>query len=241
MEELLRPLEYFVGALVVASIARDAVRWLGELHSQNMNFQTLGRSKMAAEYFQASSSIVALMEEVVEQHHPDLAEARIGVLMRDVAPRSQGRRVFGKAKKVGPELKVLLPHDFIIWFAQDVWEELDHIQRRALVDHELCHCTIDNEKAKMKSHDLNEFLCIFERYGFWWPQSEEAERVFQAQLGLGEVTKARIEALSVPEGGGSFEEIWGEEEGEEPEEGSMNGNGAEPVKKVRKGRKSNAS
>lgn len=165
---------------------------------------------MAAEYFRAGESVIALVAEVVAQHHPDLAEARIGVLMRDVAPRSQGKRVFGRAKSVGPELKVLLPHDFIIWFADDVWDELSEFQRRALVDHELCHCTIDeNEKIKMKSHDLNEFLCIIERYGFWWPQADEAEQVFQARLNLGEVThNGKVEAVILPEGALPDDDVW---------------------------------
>lgn len=159
---------------------------------------------MAAEYAQADQDIVDMVTEVLEQHHPDLAEARIGILIRETAPKSNGKRIFGRAKKVGPELKVLIPHDFIIWFAQDTWEELTPFQRRALVDHELCHCTVTNDKAKMVSHDLNEFLVIIERYGFWWPMAEEAEQVFQSRMSLGEVTKGSVEALNVGANGKLF-------------------------------------
>lgn len=191
---------------------------------------------MPAEYVRADEDMVELVREVLEEYHPDLAEAHIGILIREIAPRSNGKRVMAKAKKVGPELKALLPHDFIIWFAQDTWEELDARQKRALVDHELCHCTVDNDKAKMKTHDLNEFLVIIQRYGFWWPQAEEAEQIFQSRMGLGEVTRARVEAIPVAEGGGSLEEIWGDEAEEALSE---DGAEPEPIKKGRKGRSRN--
>jgi hypothetical protein len=151
---------------------------------------------MAVEYSKARGDVVALVQAVIEQHHPDLAGARIGVLMRETAPKVGGiRRIYGKARKVSAEQYPFMPYDFVIWFAEDVWAELNGLQRRALVDHELCHCTVTpEEEARIQRHDMEEFYVIIERYGFWWPFAQEAEQVFQARLGL-EGTAGAVEAI----------------------------------------------
>lgn len=148
---------------------------------------------MAAEYAVAGREVLDIVEQVVEQYEPALGEVRIGILMRNVAPRSAGKRIYGKAKLVGPEQKALMAAffppdetpDYVIWFAQDTWDELTEKQRLALAHHELYHCQItDNGKHKMRSHDLNEFHRIIDVHGLWWPQADETEQVFRATLGL---------------------------------------------------------
>lgn len=140
---------------------------------------------MAIEYFKAPQAVVEIVRDMQKAHHPDLAGARIGVIMRETAPkRGEKQVVYGKASKVTAKQQVFMNYDFIICFSQDIWETLDKRQRYALADHELCHCTITpNEEARMVYHDLEEFLCIIERHGFWWPQSQEAELVFQSRFG----------------------------------------------------------
>lgn len=151
---------------------------------------------MASEYFRASKEMVDLVTEVREMHHEPLADARIGIIVRGVAPQIKGKRGMAKVRKVSAEEQLFMPYDFLIWFADDIWQELNAFQRRALVDHELCHCRWTNEKPKLVGHDLEEFRCIIERYGFWWPFAEEDEQVFQARLGLGGLT-GRTEAVQM--------------------------------------------
>ena len=40
-------------------------------------------------------------------------------------------------------------------------------QRRALIDHELSHCSFLDQVPEMRHHDIEEFKHIIERYGFW--------------------------------------------------------------------------
>jgi hypothetical protein len=131
----------------------------------------------------ASDDVIETAQGLIEQYHPWLKEARIGFLFREEAPVSNGRITFGKAKKVSDQDKTLLDLDFIIWLAEDEFSRMTGSQRRALIDHELCHCYMDNDgKITMRKHDVEEFHCILERHGFWWPGStttaEAAQKAF---------------------------------------------------------------
>jgi predicted LPLAT superfamily acyltransferase len=60
---------------------------------------------------------------------------------------------------------------FVIEIAFDAWEILEKEQRVALVDHELCHCMMDEDSGKliMHPHDLEEFNAVVRRHGLWQP------------------------------------------------------------------------
>jgi hypothetical protein len=78
-----------------------------------------------------------------------------------------------------------MPFDFIIVLAEDVWDELSSYQRRALVDHELCHCMVtEKEEQRLVPHDIEMFRKNFERFGFWWPLAEQTEQAFQQRFNL---------------------------------------------------------
>lgn len=152
---------------------------------------------MATEYRTARQDVVKLVEELIAEFHPELLDARIGLLMRVPAPINGDKTVFAKARKVPLEQKQFMAYDFVIWFADEIWASLEPYQRRALVDHELCHCTMTDEgDAKMRLHDLEEFLVIIERHGFWWPQAKQAQEVFQARLGLELERLGVVEAIA---------------------------------------------
>ena len=105
--------------------------------------------------------------------------------------------MLGEARKVSDREKVHIPYDFIIWLAADKWLELTPSQRIALVDHELEHCQWDGLSASIRLHDLEEFSCILERHGYWWPHAYQvAEIAKQATLwepdGEGGVSAVRV-------------------------------------------------
>lgn len=77
---------------------------------------------MSVEWEKAPQDVIELAERLIEEHHPNLVNARIGILFRDKAPKSGGRLEMGKASKVSDKWKPLLREelDFIIWRAADI-------------------------------------------------------------------------------------------------------------------------
>lgn len=133
-----------------------------------------------AKFFEPPLDAVELVEQVISKWHHHLLEADIGVLFRDVAQKSGPTTVMGQAKKVSPDMQAAgCEFDFILIFAEDVWETLTPEQKEALVDHECCHCLYDGEKVKLRPHDFEEFNEVIERHGLWWPGAQETARVIQ--------------------------------------------------------------
>jgi len=75
---------------------------------------------------------------------------------------------------------------FVIEIALDIWGEdidgerfgLTDAQRVALVDHELCHCQVDEEEFTpwVRPHSIEEFTEIVDRHGLWEPDLERFAR-----------------------------------------------------------------
>lgn len=147
---------------------------------------------MPAEYAPAPTYILDLAREVVDTHHDDLQDARIGFLFRLEAPKSNGEFVLGKVRKCGPEEQAAQQmgggrvFDFMVWIARDQYAPLSDLQKRALIDHLLCRLTVDvdSEKPKLVKPDIEEFNEIFERYGFWRPNYRATKEAIQARFDL---------------------------------------------------------
>lgn len=133
--------------------------------------------------------LYALMDELIESHHEDLESCRIALIWRyGWKADDDGRLKLGQFQKAsslevqlhGYDAKILL--NFEAWEAADFTEE----QRRALLDHELCHgaLKLDAEgdpavdpntgrlKYRVRKHDHEEFACIMERHGLWTRNAE---------------------------------------------------------------------
>ncbi len=133
----------------------------------------------------ASDEVVKIAEYMINQYHESLKDARVGLLFRDEAPVTDGRVTLGQAKKINEDMKPYVQYDFVIWVAEDYWYQLTEKQKQALIDHELCHCYFAGRRATMQPHDINEFACILERHGVWYPEflsPKRYERAFQAAL-----------------------------------------------------------
>lgn len=118
---------------------------------------------------EAPNSIIDLAQEIIYDYHRGLLEARIGFLIRTEPSKSKGKRVYAKAEKVSSKHQLLLDLDFLIWIDEEIWSELGDEQRKALIDHELCHCRYNlvEQKGEIVGHDVEEFNSIIERYGAW--------------------------------------------------------------------------
>ena len=122
---------------------------------------------MAVTFQEADALLVDMAQELIRLHHPWLKEARIGFMYRSEASGKGRHRMVGHARKVSEEMQVFLNFDFIIWIAEDAFAEFSTAQRRALVDHELCHCGGMDGEWKMRKHDFEEFHVIIQRHGLW--------------------------------------------------------------------------
>lgn len=156
------------------------------------------------EWRRAPQLVLDIANRLIEQHHPDLLDCRVGFLLRSEAPkRGFGMSTYGKAKKVSDEMKTILPFDFIIWLAEDVFSRLSAHQREALIDHELTHCVWNEKKqtAKLRPHDFEEFNSIVHRYGAWWPDSDATLVAFQngaqLEMDLHRERRGRVGAVEV--------------------------------------------
>lgn len=143
-------------------------------------------------------AMYALLHELVGAHHRELINARIALAWNlSWAPDVDGRMKLGMCRKASDlerEIHGIEPYDFVIILRRSFWQD-DHVsdrQRRALLDHELCHATVKldgngepmlDEQGRtvyrMRKHDLEEFQEIAERYGCWKKDISEFARAIE--------------------------------------------------------------
>lgn len=111
---------------------------------------------------------------IINENHGHLAEAKIKYLFREGPWSSKDRTTWGQAVKVSSRDKHLTGYDFLIIINYKVWCAIDLQQKRALVDHELCHCGrhADDDKEGnprwyIVGHDLEDFVSVVRRHGYW--------------------------------------------------------------------------
>lgn len=129
-----------------------------------------------------SPELYELLDNLVAEHHTDLAEANANIVLawRNNWKTKNGRLTLGTCQLVGPLDAALHGYDFIICLNKKAWGEFKESQRRALLDHELCHAgaskdedgTIrEDERGRaifgIRKHDMEEFQCIVKRHGSW--------------------------------------------------------------------------
>jgi len=117
-----------------------------------------------AEYEKAPE-IEVIGNTLIQAYHSHLKEAKISYVFQDKAAKfSDGRTILGKAAGRSNLDKLLSERkeDFVIIIGKDRWEKMTEVERRALVDHELCHCGIvmdaqGHTKFAMRGHPIEEF------------------------------------------------------------------------------------
>jgi hypothetical protein len=133
--------------------------------------------------YRAAPEVKAIGQEIVREHHEHLLNTRIEYVFGDSVGNSGGKEVWGRARKKSgldamfAERHIPRNYDqydmvlgfFIIEIAEPIWLQLSMQHRRALVDHELCHCEVDFEtgKLKIRPHYVEDFPQILRRHGLW--------------------------------------------------------------------------
>lgn len=161
---------------------------------------------MAAQYSNAPE-VAQVAKDLISQHHPHLSlvgadgkGVRIEYYFTDTAPKSGGKEVIGKARKITSLAAFMAGGDdeasldagdpfFAIVIHRPSWLVMDADRRRALVDHELCHLgvTVDDEdllKLSIIAHDVEEFRAVIERHGLWSYDVRQFSEAVAAQLPL---------------------------------------------------------
>lgn len=116
-----------------------------------------------------------IAQDLIPEVHQHLRNAKILYLFTTQKRKKCDRVRLGSAAKLSAMMRFLSSgmesvedgHDFIILFDVNEWKELTEAQRRALVDHELCHCGVSATGFRVRGHDIEEFRAVIERHGFW--------------------------------------------------------------------------
>jgi hypothetical protein len=143
--------------------------------------------KVSYEILQTESLVghpmYVLLEDLVVAYHPELERARIALAWcTSWKPDVDGRVTLGKCKKASDLDRELAAYDFVILLRKSFWLDprVSDAQRRALLDHELCHAAlkyddagapVEDERGRLvyrtRKHDIEEFTDIVTRYGTW--------------------------------------------------------------------------
>jgi hypothetical protein len=138
--------------------------------------------------------------ECIAEWHRDLSDedaVRILYLFTDQKRTTKGKTVLAKTTKLSPRERYLAssseavdagPH-YVIEFGLYIWAALSEAQRRALVDHELCHIELTtdddgNPVYGLRAHEIEEFSEIVERHGLWSAELRHLAETAGSQLTL---------------------------------------------------------
>jgi hypothetical protein len=131
----------------------------------------------------SGEALYALMDGLIAENHKHLSSANVALAWKigGWKPDDDGIRKLGQCKKASELDQRLSGYDFVILLNREAWEEdLSEDQRRALLDHELCHAEVkvdgDGEQAadetgrriwRIRKHDVEEFEAIVQRHGLY--------------------------------------------------------------------------
>ena len=128
-------------------------------------------SKVA--FTECGEAVYALKVELLNEFHSDLRNAEIKCLFYDKPKKRAGKIILGTAEAVSAKFNYLTGIDFIISIFKDAWDIMVEEQRKALLDHEMMHMFVGEDKDgnviyKIVPHDIEDFADILNRYGVDW-------------------------------------------------------------------------
>lgn len=132
--------------------------------------------------YRVAEDVQKVAARLITEIHSHLAEARIAYLFRDGTWLSKGKEIFGKAYKAPEQWQLIANYELLVVINSDVWNRMTLDQRKALIDHELCHFEKDedeqgNPKWRLVAYDVEEFACVIRRHGLW---SQEVRSFFES-------------------------------------------------------------
>ena len=89
----------------------------------------------------------------------------------------KGKNVAATAEKISAKIRAISDDtDFLITISAPVWKDLSDELRVYILDHELCHCFVEDpnddgeEKNKILPHDFEDFTDLIRRRGTLTPE-----------------------------------------------------------------------
>lgn len=131
--------------------------------------------KKVPDQFDPAESVEELAKQkLIPKYHTHLVNAKIAYLFKNKPLKVRGKLAVATAEKVNKKNTVLSGYHFIITVGYPTWNELSDPVRLAVLDHELCHCLVDddedgNPKYSIVPHDIEEFSSVIMRHGLYAP------------------------------------------------------------------------
>lgn len=125
------------------------------------------------QFVECGDDVYSVMAEIINEYHSSLRNCNIKLLFYDKPRKRSGKLILATAEAVSAKYNYLTNIDFIISIYGAVWEVIADQEKRALVDHELNHCFIGENKDgepvyTILPHDVEDFRVIIDRYGADW-------------------------------------------------------------------------
>lgn len=144
----------------------------------------------------------AIAADLIDAYHDHLEDATILYLLTSQKRKSRGQAILGSEAKMaplqrylssGPAQSVEAGADFILVFTESEWDRITPDQRRACVDHQLCHLDREERETRdgaleyvwrLRHHDFEDFVAVVERHGLWQRELRRAAPVLARQMRL---------------------------------------------------------
>lgn len=123
--------------------------------------------------YDPAETVEELAKELIAENHPHLANVSIAYLFKNKPIKAKGREVAATAEKASDKHRALHGYRFLITVSYPMWQELEDPIKRAVIDHELEHCWVEDDdktgetKYKILPHDVEEFGSIILRHGLY--------------------------------------------------------------------------
>jgi len=149
---------------------------------------------MGSKYFRADAEVRMYVDELIREYHDHLLTAKFGLLFQEHAPKSKGKLQFASVCLFPAKFQAFFPEeefDYLLTVSCDIWNRAWLEQKRAIIDHELCHCwgEEDEETGEMAwsvvGHDCEVFSSELIRHGAWHKDLELARQAFQMARPMG--------------------------------------------------------
>jgi hypothetical protein len=163
-----------------------------------------------------------IMEKLLETEHGHLDGVKFAIAWRlGWRADADGRLELGKCRKRGDLDRELDAFDFVILLNDEAWPTLSAVEKRALVDHLLCHAKVvvdaDGEPkqddrgrlvCRIKKHEIEEFRAVIDRHGLY---TADLSAIVQANI-----NDSKRPLLQAMESGGGGKNVAGAEPVGEP-------------------------
>jgi predicted metallopeptidase len=147
--------------------------------------QLVDKVTLADLEYQRSDEVRDVAEMLLAKH-PTLdfiEQFAVTYLLRDVTGDLEDKEIdaIAKCHKVPAMYRDVFGPEVMIWVDARYWKVFNQPRREAVVLHELCHISQDDQgRLKLVKHDVEEFAMVVRQYGPWLPTIEH----FGEQLNL---------------------------------------------------------